>query len=225
MKESSSYQIIFFLFGILFLHSCSGGYNKYADTHYEQGLIFYETMEYNRSIESFTKVLELAPYGEENNKVYYNRGQAYFRTRQYDKAIYDFTKSLELTSKKEMQFTLYRARGNAWLAEEEYNNAIEDYSNALSLLPKHADAKYVYDSRAWALTKSEQYDEAIEDFSEAIRIDSEFARSYYGRGYVWHKKGDFHRALNDAKEAHKLKPEVKNYDDLMYEVRSSMKNE
>jgi hypothetical protein len=30
---------------------------------------------------------------------------------------------------------------------------------------------------------------------------------------------------NDAKEAHKLKPEVKSYDDLMYEIRSSMKNE
>ena len=117
MKKSAINLIIFPMLAILmFLLSCSTGYNKYADTHYEQGLIFYETMEYDRSIESFTKVLELAPYGEENNKVYYNRGQAYFRTRQYGKAIYDFTRSLELTTKKEMQFTLYRARGNAWLA-------------------------------------------------------------------------------------------------------------
>lgn len=225
MQRSNSYQIIYFVFGIVFFNSCSGGYNKYANHHYEQGLIFYEAMEYNRSIESFTKVLELAPYGKENNTVYYNRGQAYFRNRQYDKAIYDFTKSLELTSKKEMKFTLYKARGNAWLAKEKNNNAIEDYSHALRLLPKHADAKYVYDNRAWAWMKIGQYDKAIEDFSDAIGLDSNFAQSYYGRGYVWHKKEDFHRALNDAKEAHKLKPEVKSYDDLMYEIRSSMKNE
>jgi hypothetical protein len=43
--------------------SCSKGYNKYAEEHYAQGKIFYENMEYGRSIDSFSKVLELAPAG------------------------------------------------------------------------------------------------------------------------------------------------------------------
>jgi len=41
--------------------SCSKGYNKYADEYYAQGKIFYQNMDYNRSIDSFSKVLELAP--------------------------------------------------------------------------------------------------------------------------------------------------------------------
>ena len=49
--------------------SCSKGYNKYAEEHYAQGKIFYENMEYGRSIDSFSKVLELAPAGEENNRI------------------------------------------------------------------------------------------------------------------------------------------------------------
>ena len=82
---------------ILVTLSCSKGYNKYADEHYAQGKIFYENMEYGRSIDSFSKVLELAPAGEENNRIFYMRGRSYLKDRQYDKAIYDFSKALELT--------------------------------------------------------------------------------------------------------------------------------
>ena len=69
--------------------SCSTGYNKHADQYYEEGLLFYEQMEYDRSVESFNKVLELAPYGKDNNIVYYNRGMAHLKNRQYDKSIYE----------------------------------------------------------------------------------------------------------------------------------------
>ena len=75
--------------------ACSTGYNKHADKYFEEGLLYYERMEYDRSIESFDKTLELAPYGKDNNIVYYNRGMAHLKNRQFDKAIYDFTKSLE----------------------------------------------------------------------------------------------------------------------------------
>ncbi len=74
--------------------SCSKGYNKHADESYEQGKIFYENMDYERAIDSFSKVLELAPAGEDNNRVYYMRGLSYSKNRQYDKAVYEFTRSL-----------------------------------------------------------------------------------------------------------------------------------
>ena len=93
MKKFLYYQFFFYVFMSLFINACSSGYNKYADEYYEQGLILFEKMEYDRSIENFTKVLEIAPYGEENYKVYFNRGQAYLKNRQYDKAIYDLTKA------------------------------------------------------------------------------------------------------------------------------------
>jgi hypothetical protein len=45
-------------------------------------------------------------------------------------------------------------------------------------------------------------------------------RVIFGRGDAWRKKADPHRALSDAKEALKLKPDEKKYDDLVYEISS-----
>ena len=52
--------------------SCSKGYNRHADEYYSQGKIFYENMDYERSIDSFSKVLELAPVrgGEQSGLLY-----------------------------------------------------------------------------------------------------------------------------------------------------------
>lgn len=71
--KSFENMLIFSLsISLFFLLSCATGYNKYADQYYDEGLIFYEKMEYARSIDSFKKVLEIAPYGEDNDLVYYN---------------------------------------------------------------------------------------------------------------------------------------------------------
>ena len=71
MRNSNNYLTKFFTIIILItILSCSTGYNKPADQYYEEGLLFFERMEYDRSIESFDKVLELSPYGKDNNIVY-----------------------------------------------------------------------------------------------------------------------------------------------------------
>ena len=54
--------------------ACSTGPDKYAQQHYEEGLLFYEKMEYDRAIDSFAKVLELTPLAKDNYLVYYNQG-------------------------------------------------------------------------------------------------------------------------------------------------------
>ena len=63
-------------------------------------------MEYDRSIDSFKKVLEVASYGKDNDLVYYNLGIAYLKQRQYDKSIYHFTKALELIPQKAIKENL-----------------------------------------------------------------------------------------------------------------------
>lgn len=225
MKTSSKYLCIFPIsISLFFLLSCATGYNKYADQYYQEGLVFYERMEYDRSIDSFTKVLEVAPYGKDNDLVYYNLGMAYFKQRQYDKSIYQFTKALELVRGKgnERKFNVLKWRANAFQQSKGFDNAIKDYSAAIRLIPKHEDIKDIYHNRAWSWIDNGNYDKAIEDFSSAISIDPEFDASYYGRAYVWYKKADFQRAIIDAKEAVKLNPVNKNYDDLLYNIKSSI---
>ena len=226
MRKSVKYLFIFPISIILlFLLSCSTGYNKYADQYYEEGRVFYEKMEYDRSIDSFKKVLEVAPYGKDNDLVYYNLGMAYFRQRQYNESIYHFTKALELIPKNgnKRKFNVLMWRGNAFQQNKEFDNAIEDYSDAIYIIPSHGDIKHIYLNRAWSWINKGDYDKAIKDFSNAISIDPEFDASYYGRAYVWYKKADLQRAIIDAKEAVKLSPANNKYDNLLYNIKSSLK--
>jgi tetratricopeptide (TPR) repeat protein len=213
---------------ILFLTatlSCSKGYNKYADEYYAQGKILFDNMDYERSADSFTKVLELAPAGEENNRVYYMRGLSYSKGRQYDKAIYDFTRALELTGsgEKGFRFLIYEMRGDAQFGKNAWQSAIDDYWKAVSEDVDNKNAKYVYLNRGWAYLYSNDAAAGIKDFDRAISIDPGLAEAYYGRGTAWLNRSDPQRALADAKEALRLKPEEKRYDDLVYEISSGSK--
>ncbi len=61
-------------FLVFFLTGCAGGgYNHYAQDFFNQGVAWYQKGEYDRAVNDFTKVLEMAPEGTENYIVYYNR--------------------------------------------------------------------------------------------------------------------------------------------------------
>lgn len=231
MIEKSRVKIVFLwaVVGLLnfVICACSSNYNKLAKDYYEQGQIFYERMEYDRSIDNYTQALEIEPNGRENHKIYFDRGKAYFKNRDYEKAIYDYTRAFEMTpsSETESKFIILEARGYAYLLNKQYEESIRDYSNALKLKPRHAYAKFVYNNRAWDYYNIQAFDNAITDFTKAISIDSKFASAYYGRGQTWYQKGDLERAMFDAKEALRLSPGVKKYDDFLFDVKSSMKTE
>jgi len=225
MRNLNKYFCIFSTITFLIITlSCSTGYNKHADKYFEEGIAFYKSMEYDLSIESFDKTLELAPHGEDNNIVYYNRGMAHLKNRQYDKAIYDFSKALEMTSasSKTLNYDIFVNRGEAHQKSGDFDHAVLDYTQAIELLPEQKNIKFIYSNRAWAQYAKGNYDEAVADFSEAIKVDPEFERAYYGRATVWFKKADYQRALSDAKEAAKLNPADKKNDDLLYEIKAAV---
>ena len=225
MRRTAKNLFVFPVVALVFmLLSCATGYDKFANRYYQEGMAFYEKMDYGRSIDSFKKVLELAPYGKDNDLVYYNLGMAYFKQRQYDKSIYNFTKALELTPKEDVKkrFRVLMWRGNAYGQTKDFDRAIKDYTDALPLDPKNESIKYIYDHRAWAWIDEKNYDLAKDDFNRAISIDPKFDAAYYGRAYVWYKKGDLQRAIIDAKEALRLNPSDKRYDDLFYQIDSAM---
>ena len=224
MKILYRFSFVFFALAALVMSTaCSTGYNKHADKYFEEGMLFYERMEYERSIESFDKTLELAPYGKDNHIVYYNRGMAHLKNRQFDKAIYDFSKAIEMTPKSNntLRYDILVSRGEAYQKNNQMDLAVQDYSQAIELLPGQKNIKYVYSNRAWVQYARGNYDDAIADFSAAIKLDPAFDSAYYGRATVWQKKKDYQRALSDAKEAAKLKPAEKKYDDLLYEIKSA----
>ena len=227
MSKISRLKTIILLMAVIMLPimACTKNHKKYADAYYEQGLVFYKSMEYDRSIDDFTKALEINPKDKENHKVYYMRGRSYLENRQYDQAINDFTKALEICPETDLstKFSIFESRGNSYHALNKNDAAIKDFSDAIALNLKHKNMKYVYNNRGWVWQNKKDYQKALKDYYAALAIDPAFAPSYYARAVAWHKLGNLPRALEDAKEALKLEPEIKKYDDLVFELRSKMK--
>ncbi|MDH3885822.1 MAG: tetratricopeptide repeat protein [Desulfobacterales bacterium] len=226
LKNSSIKSFILFMAAIVLLFlACANSNKKYADEYYAQGLVFYKSMEYDRSIDDFTKALEINPKDEENHKVYYMRGRSYLENRQYDQAINDFTKALEICPEtdKATRFSIMESRGNSYHALNKNDAAIKDFSDAIALNLEHKNMKYVYNNRGWVWQNKEDYQKALKDYYAALAIDPAFAPAYFGRASSWYKLGNLPRALEDAKEALRLEPESKKYDDLLFELRSKMK--
>ncbi|MBL7225102.1 MAG: tetratricopeptide repeat protein [Desulfobacteraceae bacterium] len=248
MTSNRSSIILFFVVGGLLFYGCAAGGKKYANDFFDQGVVWFQKGEYDRAIDDFTKALEMAPEGRESYIVYYNRGVAYYKNRDYDQAIQDFNTSLQLTpgerptgkykpaiydSSMEIKpatakiayeiFNVYKVRGDAWFYKEGYRQAIDDYSMALEYGAQRKELPSVYDSRGWARFESGDFDGAIEDFSTALSINSRLAQAYFGRARAWSEKGDVNMALRDAWMAHKLRPDSREYDDLVFDLRSSKK--
>lgn len=212
------------LIALLFL-ACATTNKKYADEYYEQGLVFYQSMEYDRAIENFSKALEINPKDKENHKVYYMRGRSYAENRQYDQAINDFTKALEIcpVTDPATRFSIIESRGNSYHALNKSDAAIRDFSDAIAFDPVNKNIKYVYTSRGWAWQSKEDYEKAIKDYYAALVIDPAFAPAYYGRAFAYYKSGNLPRAIEDAKEALRLAPQTKKYDDFLFELREKTK--
>jgi tetratricopeptide (TPR) repeat protein len=176
-------------------------------------------------VDSFNKVLELEPDGEDNYKVYYNRGNAFLKSRQYEQAIYDFSKALELVpaTKKQTRYLILEARGNAHQKNAQIDASIDDYSRAIELLPLEKKNKFIYHNRGWSWISKQRYDAAIDDFDAALDRDAKFAPAYYGRATAWYQKGDYERAAIDAKDAIKRDPGKKAYEDLLFDIRTAAK--
>ena len=218
----------FTLLGVIILllfFACATNNKKYADEYYEQGLVFYNSMEYDRSIDTFSKALEINPKDRENHKVYYMRGRSHLKNRQYDPAINDFNKAIEICpdTDKKTKFLILESRGNSYHALNKNDAAIKDFSDAIALNPQHENIKYVYYNRGWVWQNKAEYQKASKDFYAALAIDSAFAPAYFARAHSWEKLGNLARALEDAKEALRLAPATQKYEDLVFELRAKIK--
>lgn len=210
---------------VLIFTACANSNKKFADEYYEQGLVFYNSMEYGRSIDNFSKALEINPKDRENHKVYYMRGRSYLKNRQYEPAINDFTKALEICpdSDGEARFLILESRGSCYQALNKNDEAIKDFSDAIALNPRHENIKYVYYNRGWVWQQKADYQKASVDYYAALAIDPAFAPAYFGRAHSWEKLGNLERALEDAKEALRLEPATQKYEDYVFELRAKMK--
>lgn len=224
---------------------------KHASAYYNRGNEHYDRKEYNLAIADHERALALKPghidalnncgnayqmLGDRKRaiayynkclslnpdyaKAYYNRGKAYYEEGEYDKAIADYNRALAINSNDE---NTYIERGNAYSAKGESDRALADYSQALKINPNSALAYY---------NRGEEYqsqrgdlDRAIAEYDKAIAIDPNYANAYFNRGLAYGKKGDYNKALADAKKCLQLSPDDEDAKKLLMAVENAMRGQ
>ncbi len=96
-------------------------------------------------------------------------------------------------------------RGNLYAEAERFEEAIGDYSAALALSPECA---LVWDNRGVARLYLLDYYAALADFTQAVSYDPVYFYSYANRAYVYALLEKPNWALEDARRALALCPEL-----------------
>lgn len=100
----------------------------------------------------------------------------------------------------------YCERANMHMEDGAYPKAIRDYTTALWLYPQFATA---YNNRAYAHIEVGKLKLALDDINAAMKLEHD-STFYNTRGKIYHKMGDFDKALADYKTAISIDPNYLN---------------
>jgi tetratricopeptide (TPR) repeat protein len=172
--------------------------------------------EYNLVIADCGMAIEFNYQGEIDfvlARAYVRRGDYHFEhalsESDYNKAIADYTAAMKLDPLIESRTPadVYYERGKQHLENRNFTQAIEDFNKAIQL-DKHMNLELelaeAYQSRGYDHYKHGgfPFDEAIADYIMAIELDTNNARYYQGRAYIYGTLADVYRDHGEvSKEA------------------------
>lgn len=202
-----------------------------AEQFNDRGVHYYEQGRYDKSLEDFSRSLELDPMLADAAS---NRGWALVQKDDPQTALADFDEAIRINaadsvywqgrglaqkalghhSEAVKDFTqairlmpqsaeLYNDRADAHYEAKDFALAIRDYSQAIKLAPTVSD---YFNSRALCHSALEDYQAAIEDYTAAINL-SENAVYLYNRGMAHHSNKDYQAAALDFFQSTRLDPE------------------
>ena len=166
------------------------------ETYIQMGIISFTEKSYTRSVNMFTKAIDLNP---RVGVVFFHRGNSYLHLRQYEKAIVDFDMALQFDPKVSQT---YNSRGRSYSGKGDHESAIGDFNSAIELDPNDPIPFY---NRGSSYQLLGQREDAIVDFSRAIELDSSFVHAYYNRGWAYKELGKQDLAALDFDMTCKLK--------------------
>ncbi|MBI3600012.1 MAG: tetratricopeptide repeat protein [Nitrospinae bacterium] len=184
--------------------------NPDADGAYvNRGNVYLQTEQYDKALEDYNKASEVLDRTFDRNnpnlniEVYanvfwniaLNRGYVYEKKGEYDKAIEYYNSAIKFKSDNA---NAYFNRGRIYLiVKSEYDKAIEDYSKVIEINPENPDYSVTAnDYKNWVI---------IDGIAKVLykKIKSKLTphpiviSSYLNRGFAYHKKGQYDRAIED----------------------------
>ncbi len=132
------------------------------------GIATYNSGNYDRAIELFTKVLNSKDVSQEGLFwCYHYLGGAWLGKGDHDKAIADLTKAIELNPNIDQT---YYFRGTSLLLKRDYDKAITDFAKVIELNPNRVES---LNNRSIAYEEKGMFTEAVADAINAIEISFE----------------------------------------------------
>jgi len=138
---------------------------------FEKGADLFKKGEYQRAIDTFSKVIEKTPKHVEAFRI---RGSSYMKLAKYDLAIQDFETAISLAPKDS---GVYSDLGTAWYYNKNYEKALSNYNTEIKMGQKN---HLVFFNRALCFEKLEMIDPALKDVSASLALKPDF---YWGLCY------------------------------------------
>jgi len=200
-----------------------------ATKFYNQAKVFYNSKNYQETIKSLNKAIELNP---EDLKLYRLKGKCNHDLEDHENAIEVYLKLLKINPEDvkaninigdnfrhlgEIEESLkyfdeairidsnnvvaYRYRGASYSDFNEYDMAILDFSKIIEIKPNNF---YAISSRAVSFLKLEEYENAISDSDRALEINPNDHETYCIRAKAYTGIKEYDRAISDFSEAIRL---------------------
>jgi uncharacterized protein (TIGR02145 family) len=138
-----------------------------ATVYYTRALLVGALGEHDRSIELFTRAIEINPNMDE---AYADRGSIYLAKGEHNRAVADFTRAISLNPNSAMAFN---NRAHAFYTAGDHRRAMADFNDAIRIFPDLASA---YLGRGFLYLKQSDYDLAITDFERVLQIEPEHSQ-------------------------------------------------
>ncbi len=189
-----------------------------AEAYYNLGLALHKQGQNEAAITAYRQALVVEPTMANAN---YNLGLALYQQGQNEEAIAAYQQSINLDkSNANAYFNL----GLALQEQGDSGKAISAYREVLQLSPKNVAA---YNNLGNLLAARGQTPEAIETYIQAIRKAPNNPSAYYKLGVAFYKQGEYKKAQQVLKRAHKQYRKQGNVEqtevieELMQEIISS----
>lgn len=206
----------------LMLGGCS---RESASKYHKEGLEYFESGNYDKAEISLAKALEL---NGDKAEYYIDYGMNLIQLGKYDEAITYFQKAMQeksnLIVKKNNKLAL-RGEGIAYLKSYNYPKAIESFDKALKIEESEKLNLDILYYKGSAQIKAGLYEEAAKTYTEIIENNVNDSGSYFARGTVYERLGDYEKSLADYDKA--IEMDKKNYEYYFgkYFLMLTMENE
>lgn len=207
VKISGVIFMLMLFIPVLLLTGCG---SKSSADYYKEGQVYFNSGNYDKADESFTKAIE---GNKERADYYISYAMNLIQLKRYDDAIVNFERSIldkDNGVVRKNNKKAYRGEGIAYYRAYDYTSAIDKFNKALNIKELTEMNQDILSYKGKAQEKSGLYKEAAKTFTEIIGNSKNNANAYINRGDIYRKMGEYKKSLEDYDKAIKLK--ASNYD-------------